>query len=73
MQILSNVIQIVVHEQTTKFLSDTSIFYEYKSGFRNNHSTDLFLSFLDDKILKGFDNGLYTGMIQFSCKKHLIR
>ena len=60
--ILSKVIEKVVHEQTTKFLNDNNIFYKYQSGFRNNHSTDLFLSFLNDKILKGFDNGVYTGM-----------
>ena len=40
----------VVHEQTTKFLND-SIFYKYQPSFRNNHSTKLFLSFRNDKIL----------------------
>ena len=35
----------------------------YKSGIKKNHSTDLCLSFLSDKILKGFDKGLLTGMI----------
>ena len=56
-------IEKVVHEQTTKFLNDNNIFCKYRSDFRNNHSTDLFLSFLNDKILKGFDKGLHTGMI----------
>ena len=55
------VIEKVVQEQTTKFLNN-NIFYKYQSGFRNNHSTDLFLSFLNDKILKAFDSGVYTGM-----------
>ena len=36
---------------------------EYQFGFRKNHSTDTCLSFLNDKILKGFDDGLVTGMI----------
>ena len=36
--------------------------YNYQSGFRGNHSTNLFLSFLADKVLKGFDDGLLTGM-----------
>ena len=31
--------------------------------FRKNHSTDTCLSFLNGKILKGFDDGLVTGMI----------
>ena len=61
--ILSKFIERVVHEQTTKFLNDSNIFDKYQSGFRSNHSTDVFLSFLNDKILKGFDNGMYTGMI----------
>ena len=62
MPILSKVIEKVVHEQTNKFLSDSNIFNKYQSGFRNNHSTDLFLSFLNDRLLKSFDNGAYTGM-----------
>ena len=37
--------------------------YKYQSGFRTNHSTDFALSLLKDKILKGFDQGYFTGMI----------
>ena len=59
----------IVHEQTTKFFYDNNIFYKYQSGFRNNHSTDLFLSFLNDKILKGFANRVYTGMILIKLQK----
>ena len=60
---LSKVIEKVVYEQTTKFSNDNNIFHKYQSGFRNNHSTYLSLSFFNDKILKGFDNVVYTGMI----------
>ena len=67
--ILSKVIEKVVHEQTTKFLNDNNIFYKYQSGFRNNHSTDLFPSFFNDKILKGFDSKVYTGMILIDLQK----
>ena len=63
------VIGKVAHEQTTKFLSDNNIFCKYQSGFRNNHSTDLFPSFFNDKILKGFDNEVYTGMILIDLQK----
>ena len=69
LSILSKVIEQVVHKQTTKFLNDNNIFYKYQSGFRNNHSTDLFLSFLNDKILKGFGNAIYTGMILIDLQK----
>ena len=45
-----------------RFLID-NIFHKYQSGFKRNYSTDLFLSFLSDNILKGFSSGIYTGMI----------
>ena len=67
--ILSKVFEKVVHEQTTEFLNDNNIFYKYQSGFRNNHPIDLFPSFLNDKILKGFDNRVYTGMILIDLQK----
>ena len=49
LSILSKAIEKGVHEQTTKFLNDNNIFYKYQFGFRNNHSTVLFLSFPNDK------------------------
>ena len=67
--ILSKVIEKIVHEQTTKFLNNNNIFYKYQSDFKNNHSTDLFLSFLSDKILIGFDIGFYTGITLIDLQK----
>ena len=55
---ISKIIERVIHDQTNAFLSDEDILYNYQSGFRGNHSTNLCLSFLTDKILKGFDEGL---------------
>ena len=60
--ILSKVIENVVHEQRSKFLNDNNIFYKYQSCFRSNPSTDLFLSFFNDQVLKGFDNGMHIGI-----------
>ena len=37
--------------------------------FRTNHSNDLCLSYLNDKIPKGVDNGLFTGMILTDLQK----
>ena len=37
--------------------------------FTKNHSTDFCLSFLNDKILKGFGQGLITGMILTDLQK----
>ena len=43
--------------------------YKYQSGFRANFSTDSCLSYLHDLITKGFDAGLYTGMILIDLQK----
>ena len=59
----SKVIEKVVHNQTNEFLSDNKILCNYQSGFTANHLANLCLSFLTDKVLKGFDEGLLTGMI----------
>ena len=66
---LSKVFEKVVLDQTEEFLSLNKILYGYQSGFRKNHSADTCLSFLNDKILKGFDNGLVTGMILIDLQK----
>ena len=52
-----------------KNLSLDKILYDYESNFRKNHSTDTCLSFMNDKILKGFDNGVLTGMILIDLQK----
>ena len=67
--LLSKVVERVVLDQTEEFLS-LKILYDYQSGFRKNHSTtDTCLSFLNDKILKVFGDGLVTGMILIDHKK----
>ena len=67
--LISKIIKKLIHEQTSSFLSNNDILYNYKSGFRKNHSTDERLTFLHDKILKGFDKGLMTGMILIDLQK----
>ena len=66
---VSKIIERVIHDQTNAFLSDEDILYNYQSGFRGNHSRNLSLSFLTDKVLKGFDRGLLTGMILIDLQK----
>ena len=61
--LISKVIEEVIYDQSTDFLNPRNLLYNYQSGFRKNHSTDFLPSFLNDKILKGFDQGLITGMI----------
>ena len=52
-----------------EFLDKHNILYKFQSGFRKNHSTDFCLSYLIDKISKGFDSGLLTGMILIDLQK----
>ena len=67
--LISKIIEKVIHDQMQIYLSENNILYEYQSGFRTNHSTDFALSFLNDKILKGFDKGYFTGMILIDLQK----
>ena len=67
--LISKLIEKIIHQQTQKYLSDHNILYKYQSGFRTNHSTDTCLSYLNDKILKGFDEGKITGMILIDLQK----
>ena len=67
--LISKVIEKVIHDQTSAFLNSRNLLYNYQSGFRKKHSTDFCLSFLNDKILKGFDQGLITGMILIDLQK----
>ena len=43
--IISKVIERIVHDQTNKFLSENNVLYNFQSGFRPNHSTNLCLAF----------------------------
>ena len=67
--LISKVIEKVIHDQTSASLNSRNLLYNYQSGFRKNHSTDYCLSFLADKILKGFGKGLTTGMILIDLQK----
>ena len=67
--LISKIIERVIHDQTNAFLSDEDILYNYQSSFRGNHSANLCLSFLTNKILKWFDKGLLTGMILIDLQK----
>ena len=51
------------------FFSDENMLCNYQSHFRANHLANLFLFFLTDKILKGFDEGLLTEKILIDLQK----
>ena len=50
-------------------LPDNNFLYKYQSGLRKFHSTDTCLSYLHDKIIKGFDSDLLTGMVLINLRK----
>jgi len=67
--LISKVFEKVVLDQTQNFLNENKVLYNYQSGFRSSHSTAFALSYLNDKILQGFDKGLVTGMILIDLQK----
>ena len=66
---LSKIIELIIHGQVQKYLNVKKVLYEYQSGFHAHHSTDTCLSYLSDKIHKGFENGMFTGMILIDLQK----
>ena len=66
---MSKVLERTVNEQTMEFLDKHNILYKFQSGFRKNHSIDFCLSYLTDKISKGFDSGILTGMVLIDLQK----
>ena len=66
---VSKIIERIIQDQANAFLSDEDISYNYQSGFRGNHSTNLCLYFLTDKISKRFHEGLLTGIILIHLQK----
>ena len=67
--LISKIMEKVIHDQTQSYLNKFKILYEYQSSFQKNFSTDSCLSYLHDYITKGFDLGLYTGMILIDLQK----
>ena len=66
---LLEVFERVSLDQAEEFSSLLVILYDCQSSFRKNHSTGTCLSFLNGNILKGFDDGLVTGMILIDIQK----
>ena len=59
----------IIHNQTQLFLDDNNISYKYQSGFRKYYLTDTCLSYLNNKVQIGFEQGLMTGMILIDLQK----
>ena len=68
--LISKVIEKVIHNQTSTLLNSKNLLH---TCFRTKHSTGFCLSYLNDKILKGFDKGLMTDMILIDLQKAFNR
>ena len=44
------------------FLTNTTFYTNFNQDFEKNHSTNFCLSYLTDKISKGYNSGLLAGM-----------
>ena len=51
------------------FLTNTTFYTNFNQDFKKNHSIDFCLSYLTDKISKGCDSGLLTGVILIDPQK----
>jgi len=67
--LISKVFEKCIHDQLHKYVTDFNIMYKFQSGFRSDFSTDTCLSYLHNKILRGMDEGKYTGMILIDLQK----
>ena len=67
--LISKIVERVVFDQSQEFLQEHKILCRYQSGFRKNYSTNSCLSYLCDKVKKGFDSNLFTGMILIDLQK----
>ena len=54
------------------FVTLKNILYKFHSGLRKCNSTDSYLSYVQDKVAKGFDSGLLTGMISIDLWKAFV-
>ena len=67
--LFSKVLERVIQDKTNAFLKENDLLYNYQSGFRTNHSANLCLLFLADKILKSSDERVLTGIILTDLQK----
>ena len=58
--VMSKVLEKLMYNRLLKYLNKYNILYDYQFGFRNNHSPNLALIFLIDKISNAIDEGEYV-------------
>ena len=66
---ISKIIEKIVYEQIARYLEENRLIYEFQSGFRESHSTDTCLLYLNDRIKREVDSGKYCGMVMLDLQK----
>ena len=66
---ISKVMEKIVYEQVARYLEEKKLIYEFQSGFRESHSTDTCLLYLNDRIKREVDSGKYCGMVMLDLQK----
>ena len=67
--LISKMFEKVVDDEMINYLTQYDILHKHQSSFQTKHWTDSCISYLKDTVLKGFDNGLITGMILIDLQK----
>lgn len=58
--LFSKILERLMHSRLLNFINKHSILYDYQFGFRENHSTNMALTLLMDKVLSAMDKGEYA-------------
>ena len=58
--VFSKIFERIMHNRLLKFINQHNILYDYQFGFRGDHSPNLALLFLVDKISNALENGEYV-------------
>ena len=58
--LFSKILERLMHSRILEFINKHGILYDYQFGFRTNHSTNMALTILMDRILSALDKGEYA-------------
>ena len=58
--IISKIFEKLIHKRLNKYLEHHKILYKYQFGFRERHSTELALHFLNNYVANSFENRKYA-------------
>ena len=58
--LFSKILERIMYNRIINFINKHNILYKYQFGFRKNHSTNMALIILIDKILSAINNGNYV-------------